>query len=88
VSFSALTALLVASVSGDQSGLASGVQNTTRQAGALMAVSIIGALLNSRAMDSGVPLAFGVLGAAVVLAIGVASMALGHAQRVRSQRYP
>jgi DHA2 family methylenomycin A resistance protein-like MFS transporter len=76
VSFSALTSLLLASVSEEQSGLASGVQNTTRQAGALMSVSIIGAVLNSAAISSRLSAAFVVLGVVVVLAIGVSSLAL------------
>ncbi len=76
VSFSALTSLLLASVSTDQSGLASGVQNTTRQTGALMAVSIVGAVLNARAIAPRLPVAFAVLGAAVLLAIAVSSLAL------------
>jgi MFS transporter, DHA2 family, methylenomycin A resistance protein len=87
VAFSALTSLLVASVSGDQSGLASGVQNTTRQTGALMAVSILGAVLNAHAFQARLGLAFGVLGIAVVVAVGVASMALRPtAPRRRSAR--
>jgi DHA2 family methylenomycin A resistance protein-like MFS transporter len=76
VSFSALTSLLIASVSTDQSGLASGVQNTTRQTGALMSVSILGAVLNAHAMASRLGVAFGVLAVAVVLAIGIASLSL------------
>lgn len=76
VSFSALTSLLLASISEAQSGLASGVQNTTRQAGALMAVSILGAVLNAAAFGSRLPAAFAVLGVAVLLAIGVSSLAV------------
>jgi MFS transporter, DHA2 family, methylenomycin A resistance protein len=76
VSFSALTSLLLASVSEEQSGLASGVQNTTRQAGALMSVSILGAVLNAQTIGSRLPAAFVVLGVVVVLAIGVAALSL------------
>lgn len=76
VSFSALTSLLLASVSADQSGLASGVQNTTRQAGALMSVSILGAVLNAHALAPRLPAAFSVLGVVVVLAIAVSSLSL------------
>ena len=76
VSFSALTSLLLESVSAAQSGLASGVQNTTRQAGALMAVSILGAVLNAAAFGSRLSVAFAVLGVAVLLAIGVSALAL------------
>jgi MFS transporter, DHA2 family, methylenomycin A resistance protein len=81
VSFSALTSLLLASVSSDQSGLASGVQNTTRQTGALMSVSILGAVLNAQAMGPRLPVAFGVLGVAVVVAIAIASVALAGNRR-------
>jgi DHA2 family methylenomycin A resistance protein-like MFS transporter len=77
VSFSALTALLLGSISAEQSGLASGVQNTTRQAGALMSVSIIGAVLNAQAIGSRLPAAFVVLGVVVLLAIGVSALSLG-----------
>ncbi len=77
VSFSALTSMLLGSVSEEQSGLASGVQNTTRQVGALMSVSILGAVLNAHSLETRLPIAFGVLGLMVVLAIGVASLSLG-----------
>lgn len=72
VAFSALTSLLLASISDEQSGLASGVQNTTRQAGALLAVSILGAVLNAHAISAQVSAGFAVLGVAALLAIGVA----------------
>jgi hypothetical protein len=52
------------------------VQNTTRQAGALMSVSILGAVLNAHAMVSRLGVAFGVLAVAVILAIGIASLSL------------
>ncbi len=76
ISFSALTSLLLASVARAQSGLASGVQNTTRQAGALMAVSILGAVLNAAALGPRLPIAFAVLGAAALLAITISSLGL------------
>ncbi len=76
VSFSALTSLLLARVTEEQSGLASGVQNTTRQAGALMSVSILGAVLNAHAIAPRLPAAFAVLGVVVLLAIGVSSLSL------------
>jgi MFS transporter, DHA2 family, methylenomycin A resistance protein len=76
VSFSALTSLLLASVTEEQSGLASGVQNTTRQAGALMSVSIIGAVLNAKAIGPRLPEAFVVLGVVALLAIAVSSLSL------------
>jgi len=85
VSFSALTSLLLASVSKEQSGLASGVQNTTRQAGALMAVSILGAVLNGHALGPRLPAAFGVLAVVVLLAIVVSSLSLGGGHRSRAK---
>jgi MFS transporter, DHA2 family, methylenomycin A resistance protein len=84
VSFSALTTLLLGSVSEEQSGLASGVQNTTRQLGALMSVSILGAVLNAHSLESRLPAAFGVLGVVVLLAIGVSSLSLGGGQQART----
>ena len=76
VSFSALTSLLLATVTEGQAGLASGVQNTTRQAGALMSVSILGAVLNAHAIGPRLPTAFAVLGVAVLVAIGVSTLSL------------
>jgi DHA2 family methylenomycin A resistance protein-like MFS transporter len=84
VSFSALTSLLLGSVSTEQSGLASGVQNTTRQAGALMSVSILGAVLNADSIASRLPAAFAVLAVVVVLAIAVSSLSLGGRPRTRA----
>jgi DHA2 family methylenomycin A resistance protein-like MFS transporter len=46
IAFSAPTSLLVSSVPPGQTGLGSELQNTTRQAGALIAVSILGSVLN------------------------------------------
>jgi DHA2 family methylenomycin A resistance protein-like MFS transporter len=43
---SALTTIIITSVRVHESGLASGVQNTARQAGALFGIAIIGAILN------------------------------------------
>ncbi|MFI5613316.1 MFS transporter [Amycolatopsis sp. NPDC051903] len=74
VAFSALTSLLVPSVPVDQSGMASGVQNTSRQSGALMSVSVLGAILNSAAFAGRLPIALSVLAAVVVLALGTASL--------------
>jgi DHA2 family methylenomycin A resistance protein-like MFS transporter len=82
VSFSALTSLLLVSVTEEQSGLASGVQNTTRQAGALMSVSILGAVLNAQSFASRLSAAFAVLGVAVVLAIAVSTLSLGSGRPV------
>jgi DHA2 family methylenomycin A resistance protein-like MFS transporter len=87
VSFSALTSLLLASVDPGHAGLASGVQNTTRQAGALMAVSILGAVLNAHAIDPRLPVAFGVLAVVVALAIGIASLSLVRGRRGRAASY-
>jgi DHA2 family methylenomycin A resistance protein-like MFS transporter len=83
VSFSALTSLLLASISKDQSGLASGVQNTTRQAGALMSVSILGAVLNAPRIATVLSSAFDVLIVVVLLAIGVSSLALAPGRHLR-----
>lgn len=81
VSFSALTSMLFANVAEDHAGLASGVQNTTRQTGALMAVSIVGSVLNAHAMASRLGVAFGVLAAAAVAAIVVSSLGLVERRR-------
>lgn len=86
VSFSALTSLLLASVTEEQSGLASGVQNTTRQAGALMSVSILGAVLNASAIGPRLPAAFAVLGVVVILAIGVSALSLSDRRQARAIR--
>jgi MFS transporter, DHA2 family, methylenomycin A resistance protein len=81
ISFSALTSLLLASVTETQSGLASGVQNTTRQAGAMMSVAILGAVLNSHAIVDRLRPALAVLGVVVLLAIAVSSLSLGSRRR-------
>jgi DHA2 family methylenomycin A resistance protein-like MFS transporter len=86
VSFSALTSLLLSSVTEEHSGLASGVQNTTRQAGALMSVSILGAVLNAHTIGPRLPAAFAVLGIVVLLAIVVASLSLGGRVREEADR--
>src|SRR5205085_5619108 len=86
VSFSALTSLLLASVTAEQSGLASGVQNTTRQAGALMSVSILGAVLNAQAIGSRLPAAFAVLGVIVLLAIAVSALSLSGRHPAQADR--
>lgn len=86
VSFSALTSLLLASVTEEQSGLASGVQNTTRQAGALLSVSILGAVLNVQAIGSRLPTAFAVLGVVVLLAIAVSALSLDSRRPAQADR--
>lgn len=48
VCFSALTTLLMTHTTADLSGLSSGLQNTTRQAGSLLAYSVVGAILAQR----------------------------------------
>ncbi|MEU4670418.1 MFS transporter [Amycolatopsis sp. NPDC023774] len=75
IAFSALTSLLVPSVPVHQSGVASGVQNTSRQSGALMAVSVLGAILNTAAFTARLPIALSVLAAVVVLALVSAGFA-------------
>jgi DHA2 family methylenomycin A resistance protein-like MFS transporter len=67
IAFSALTSLLLSSLQTGQSGLGSGLQNTTRQAGALIAVSILGSVLSPG-------LGAGRLGTTFVL-IGLAALA-------------
>ncbi|MEW2507036.1 MULTISPECIES: MFS transporter [unclassified Amycolatopsis] len=76
IAFSALTSLLVPSVPVHQSGVASGVQNTSRQSGALMSVSVLGAILNTAAFTARLPIALGVLAAVVVLALVSAGFAM------------
>ncbi|MGW4485068.1 MFS transporter [Amycolatopsis sp. NPDC004368] len=75
IAFSALTSLLVPSVPVNQSGVASGVQNTSRQAGALMSVAVLGAILNTAVFAARLPVALGVLAAVVALALGTAGFA-------------
>ncbi len=76
MAFSALTSLLMANVPQELSGLASGVQNTSRQSGALIAVAVLGALLNGSSPRQGLPAAFAVLVGAVLLGVGVGVCAL------------
>ena len=76
VVFSALTSLLMSTVDTEQSGLASGVQNTARQAGALIGVAVFGSMLNTTSFAAHMRISFimmlvieaiGVLGGAAVL---------------------
>ena len=60
------------------------MQNTTRQAGALLAVSILGAVLNAQTIASGLSAGFAVLGIVVLLALGVSSLALGVRNRAEA----
>ncbi|WP_326565215.1 MFS transporter [Amycolatopsis rhabdoformis] len=75
IAFSALTSLLVPSVPVNQSGIASGVQNTSRQTGALMSVAVLGAILNTAVFTARLPVALGVLAGVVVLALVAAGFA-------------
>jgi MFS transporter, DHA2 family, methylenomycin A resistance protein len=75
IAFSALTSLLMSVTPARQSGLGSGLQNTTRQAGALIAVSILGSVLstaNTTLPAGRLPAAFAMLGVA-----GIAGITLG-----------
>ena len=82
VVFSALTSLLMSTVSADQSGLASGVQNTARQTGALMGVAMFGSVLNSTDFAGHLPVAFALM-VAVEAAGAAAGLALLGATRNR-----
>jgi DHA2 family methylenomycin A resistance protein-like MFS transporter len=66
IAFSAFTSLLLASVPAGQSGLASGLQNTTRQAGALIAVSVLGSVLSPGLSGGRLTAAFVVIGLAAL----------------------
>jgi MFS transporter, DHA2 family, methylenomycin A resistance protein len=72
IAFSALTSLLMSATHTGQSGLGSGLQNTTRQAGALIAVAILGSVLNTTLPVTRMPAAFVILGVA-----GIAGITLG-----------
>jgi MFS transporter, DHA2 family, methylenomycin A resistance protein len=79
IAFSALTSLLMTSVPPAQSGLASGLQNTSRQTGALVTVSVIGSVLNAADPARRLPAAFVITGAAAVagMACGVVAIWAG-----------
>jgi DHA2 family methylenomycin A resistance protein-like MFS transporter len=64
--FSALTSLLLASVPAGQSGLGSGLQNTTRQSGALIAVSVLGSVLSPGLGGGRLTTAFVIIGLAAL----------------------
>jgi DHA2 family methylenomycin A resistance protein-like MFS transporter len=76
IAFSALTSLLMASTPTRQAGLGSGLQNTTRQAGALIAVSILGSVLNAALLAGRLPVAFIIIGIADIagVTLGVTAM--------------
>ena len=61
VVFSALTSLLLSTVDTDRAGLASGVQNTARQAGALIGVAVFGSALNTSAFTAHLRLSFAIM---------------------------
>jgi MFS transporter, DHA2 family, methylenomycin A resistance protein len=82
IAFSALTSLLMGSVPAGQSGLGSGLQNTARQSGALLAVSVMGSVLNTALLAGRLPAAFAILGAAELIGIAAGVTA------VRSARAP
>ncbi|MGH3172092.1 MAG: MFS transporter, partial [Trebonia sp.] len=67
ISFSALTSLLMHHVPASRSGLASGLQNTTRQSGALVAVSVVGSVLNAADPAGHMATAFVITGTAAVI---------------------
>jgi DHA2 family methylenomycin A resistance protein-like MFS transporter len=76
IAFSALTSLLLTSLPTHQSGLGSGVQNTTRQSGALLAVSVLGSVLGAATTAGQLHTALTVLVVAnlVALAVSVAGL--------------
>ncbi|MCL2585022.1 MAG: MFS transporter [Streptosporangiales bacterium] len=76
ISFSALTSLLMAHTPTAQSGLASGLQNTTRQSGALFAVSVIGAVLNAADPAGRMTMAFAITGLATAAGLACGTIAL------------
>lgn len=72
VVFSALTSLLMATVSGvsaERAGLASGVQNTARQSGALIGVAVFGSVLGTGAFAERLPISFAIMAAVEVIGI-------------------
>jgi DHA2 family methylenomycin A resistance protein-like MFS transporter len=83
IAFSALTSLLMSSVPAGQSGLGSGLQNTARQSGALLAVSVMGSVLNTALLAGRLPTAFAILGVADLagIAAGVTAVRAGRAGR-------
>jgi MFS transporter, DHA2 family, methylenomycin A resistance protein len=64
IAFSALTALLMPATPAGQSGLGSGLQNTSRQAGALIAVSVLGSVLDTALAAGRLTVPFAILGIA------------------------
>jgi DHA2 family methylenomycin A resistance protein-like MFS transporter len=64
IAFSALTSLVIASTPDNQAGLGSGLQNTTRQAGALLSVSILGSVFSPAVPGGELTAALAILGVA------------------------
>jgi MFS transporter, DHA2 family, methylenomycin A resistance protein len=83
IAFSALTSLLMSATEAGQSGLGSGLQNTTRQAGALIAVSVVGSVLNTALPVTRMPAVFVILGAADLAGIAVGVTVLVRARGLR-----
>jgi MFS transporter, DHA2 family, methylenomycin A resistance protein len=80
IAFSALTSLLIEGTPAGQSGLGSGLQNTSRQAGALIAVSILGSVLSAEAGTGRLLVPFAVIAVAVAGGIVAGLVALGAAR--------
>jgi MFS transporter, DHA2 family, methylenomycin A resistance protein len=76
IAFSALTSLLISATPADQSGLGSGLQNTTRQSGALIAVSVLGSVLDTALPGGSLAVPFAIVGAADVAGIALGVIAL------------
>jgi DHA2 family methylenomycin A resistance protein-like MFS transporter len=76
ISFSALTSLLMQHVPAEHSGLASGLQNTTRQSGALVAVSVIGSVLNAADPSGRMAASFVITGVAAIIGVTCGVLAL------------
>ena len=76
IAFSALTSLLISATPTRQSGLGSGLQNTTRKAGALIAVSVMGSVLTTALPAGRLTLPFAILGVADLTGIALGVTAL------------
>jgi MFS transporter, DHA2 family, methylenomycin A resistance protein len=76
IAFSALTSLLMSSVPASQSGLGSGLQNTTRQSGALIAVSVLGSVLSPGLAGGRVAAAFVLIGLAALAGVTAGLLAV------------
>ncbi|MFE4722209.1 hypothetical protein ACFRLW_38620 [Streptomyces sp. NPDC056728] len=73
---SAAASIVVSSTSGEQAGLASGVQNTLRQSGGLISVAVFGSILNTSDLVERMGVALAVMTAAVLLGIGSGLIAI------------